>query len=508
MKKIISLLAVFSFLCNFSFAQQSGMLDPAFDFDGRVVTMFTDEARAFAVEVQADGKIVAGGFRIASGHADFVLCRYNNDGSLDQTFGNGGIAITDILPGKNDCIRDLKIQNDGKIVVAGDGGYPGVTRILAARFNSNGTLDTGFGNNGVIDLISMADSYESAFALDSLNRIFIGGCEPGTGWYRPVILCFDSTGTPDSTFGINGIIKDYDFIGSVEDIIPTESGLISCVSSMSFIIAKYHYSGSRDTSFGTNGYVTDDFGSNQWAASTQCALQPDGKIIASGWVDYTHLGNGEDFVLARYTADGVLDSTFGTVGYVVYPVALRDVLTAMQLLPDGKILASGFVEFNANVPGYNFSLLKLNPDGSRDVSFGSNGLVTTDFGSYADISFGMTIQNDSAIVVCGQTYLGNRLSFALARYKDAALTGVNENHNHNNDLLIYPVPVVDGKINFSTALNDATINIYDVSGRAVFHADDFSGTTLNVKSVFAKGVYNIQVVSEKISGALLFTVTE
>ena len=206
--------------------------------------------------------------------------------------------------------------------------------------------------------------------------------------------------------------------------------------------------GGLDTTFGNAGQVTTDFfgGADQ---ASYVVIQSDSKILTGGTaVDSS--GN-MDFALARYNTDGALDSTFGTNGKVTTNFFGEDAtLTRLALQSDNKIVACGWDGMGNNLATENFALARYNADGSLDSTFGTGGKVTTDFFGSSDQTFGIAIQSDGKIVVCGRAEMPaaqNISDLALARY--------------NSDGSLDPSFGADGKVTTQTSGMNA--NGFDVA---------------------------------------------
>ncbi len=338
-------------------------LDTTFGTGGIVIT--PDTTTIVAIAIQKDGKIIA----IGSVSGDFIIARYNTDGSLDTMFGVGGLVITDFGPG--DSARDVAIQKDGKIVVAGLSS----ALVLVARYTVNGDLDLTFGSGGSVIADLGAGSVIQSIALQKDGKIVVAGSvAPGA---------------------------DTDFA-----------------------TARFNTDGSLDLSFGIGGVVITDLGgdTNQGNA---VAIQKDGKIVVAGFSDAG--GLSFDFAVARYNTDGSLDATFNPIGIVPGTVITNfggitstdDRGRAVAIQKDGKIVVAG--ESDAGGGFSNFAVARYNTDGSLDATFNPAGslpgTVTTDFAGLLDIGFSVAIQKDGKIVVAGESFVSGSPEFAVARYK-------------------------------------------------------------------------------------------
>lgn len=177
--------------------------------------------------------------------------------------------------------------------------------------------------------------------------------------------------------------------------------------------------GDLDTSFSGNGMVTTDFDVKRDEANA-VAIQPDGKIVVAGRTAEPASLSNPDFALARYHANGTLDTSFSGDGKLTTDFGVNSSARAVALQPDGKIVAAGGTESVLDDPD-DFALARYLPNGSLDPTFSGDGLVTTEFGgSFEPFAAALAIQiqpKNGRIVVAG-TALGDAtsLDFALARY--------------------------------------------------------------------------------------------
>ena len=414
----------------------AGDLDPTFGSAGMVTTDInrsTDIANAVAV--QADGKLVVVGQTYKQNDfsdEDFVVTRYNPDGTLDTTFGRGGKVRTD-FPGLAAVPSSVVIQPNGKIVVAG-GAFPLFTflgNFEVVRYNPNGSLDTSFGNGGIVTTNFPEGSYASSVALQADGKVIAAGTvfvdfvigEPSNTDFA--LARYNSDGTPDTSFGNGGQVST-DFFGMEDDafsVLIQPDGKIVAVGSANnpatyydFAAVRYLSNGTIDTTFGVAGKVSTDFGDQNFDRAHSAALQPDGRIVAAGFA-ISQNGGVQNFAVARYTSSGVLDTTFSRDGITQIDFG-SCCQSAYQVLlqSDGKIITVGYA--NTEDSDSDFLLARLNPRGSLDTTFGVGGKVRTSFGDLNGGANGAILQSDGKIVAVGfqATFSNQWANFALARY--------------------------------------------------------------------------------------------
>lgn len=399
----------------------SGSLDAGFGQSGKVVTPGgNSEDRAMAVVMEPGGKVVIAGSSIRSGTSyDTTLVRYNGDGSLDPTFGIGGIAIQSLFATEDRALAIVR-QSSGKWVIAGYALVGSTYDYLVARFNTDGTLDRTFGTDGKTTT-SIGTSHDYAFAMARLSddRIIVGGYsyDVATSRYNMALSKYTDDGVLDPSFGSSG--KTTVSVGSGSSycfgVVVQPSGKIIAVGYASVLSSdiaavQFNADGTVDIAgFGTNGKTTIDINSSSDYGYAG-ALQSDGKILIAG---SAHFGGGSDFAAVRLNADGTLDTSFDFDGKVYYAVgpSLDEARTVQQT--NGRIVLAGS---SYNGLDYDFSLLRLFSDGAMDTSFGSSGKLVTPVGAGSDRIFSSTIDSVGKIVVVGDSLSGSTLDFALAKY--------------------------------------------------------------------------------------------
>jgi uncharacterized delta-60 repeat protein len=305
-----------------------GSLDPSFGGDGIVTTGFgpTEEGdAAFAVALQPDGKIVAAGQAGPTfSPADFALARYESDGDLDPTFGEGGLVRTTLEPVNDDWIEGVAIQDDGKIMTVGaavtgpgDGGPEGDIDHAWVRYDSTGALDPTFSDDGKL-VLGLGDGTNrdgpwGGIALQSDGKIVSGGVAltgPANANREFAFSRLTDDGSLDSSFGTGGIVRFGIAPGNEDDIIwdltldPSERIVAVGQSRVfdgaeeDFAVVRLLPDGSLDGSFGTGGFVTTAIGPG-YDAPFGVAVDKTGKIAVAGECDMGPPG-GVDVCLARY----------------------------------------------------------------------------------------------------------------------------------------------------------------------------------------------------------------
>jgi uncharacterized delta-60 repeat protein len=451
-----------------------GTLDPSFDGDGLVTTAFSDGARANAVLIQPDGKIVAAGEM----NGAYALARYNADGSLDTSFDGDGRATNDIT-GFSDAAFSVALQADGKIIAAGGAPYGEATftAMGVTRYNADGSIDSTFGTSGVTR-VKPSDGYAvaRAVALQVDGKIVLagytrGGFSENSIDYDFAVARLLTNGTPDFAFGSGNIVRtkfaDDRHADAANAVVIQPDGKIVAAgavryqfgsplegSSLRTIVGliRYNPNGTLDTSFGASGKVTAPF-TDLFAAATSpvthdralaargVALMPDGKIVTAGQGFYP--GTKGDIVLTRFNANGSLDDgsaadatpgdSFGANGKVRTDFGLlaeANEAAAAAVQPDGRILVAGGGETSRNMGSGQFDLLRYHQNGERDLSFGGGGRASAVFSEAGGLvpaaATSVVVQPNGMAVVAGVVHGGDNsrrfFRAALARFTpDGAL---------------------------------------------------------------------------------------
>lgn len=316
---------------------ENGTPDNTFDGDGLAQVPSLSQSNAIAI--QTDGKIVVAG---RSGD-DVALARFNSNGSLDMTFDGDGTA-TLVLP-ENQNINDIAIQPDGKIIVVGNSVVSGAQDFMVVRFNANGTPDASFGPTGIGVLTYSLNSFDffSSVAIQPDGNIIAGGYTGDLSFTDFALYRITATGSLDTTFDTDGrlttSIRQSDGLNKV--LLQPDGKIIATGitrnSGQSFdaAVVRYNPNGSLDTSFDVDGIVTTN--DTAFDETSAAALQPDGKIIIAERRDNTVSA------LIRFNPNGSLDTSFHGDGIFKFPASTYTNTNpkAVAIQPDGKIIVSG-----------------------------------------------------------------------------------------------------------------------------------------------------------------------
>ena len=335
-----------------------------------------------AVAQQADGKLVVAGYHDEGSSTNMVVLRVNADGTLDQSFGtaddgteNGIVNIS--LGDGNDIARDVAVQADGKIVVAGDSvTADGSSNIIVARLNADGSVDESFGqsedgtpNGFVATSLGNGDDKANSLVVQPDGKIVVAGnriAEDGSS--NIIVARYDAAGVPDATFGASG-----------DDGTP-------------------------------EGFVNLSLGEGDDVAR-DVALQADGKVVVAG--DSVSADGSSNFVLARLNADGTPDEAFGVAedgtpnGFVSTSLGEgNDYATGLAIQGDGKLVVAGYHQEGEST---NIAVARYEANGDLDQAFGTaddgteNGIVNISLGDGDDMANAVAVQGDKLIVVAGTT---------------------------------------------------------------------------------------------------------
>jgi uncharacterized delta-60 repeat protein len=339
-------------------------------------------------------------------------------GDLDSTFSSDGKVATNFTRG-DDIATAIAFQLDGKIVVAGLAGGTG-GKFALARYTLGGGLDTTFGGDGKVTTnFGPGTDWVNALAVQPDGKIVaVGADRPARGDnLRLALARYNTDGSLDASFSGDGKLttnftSGYDY---AEDVVLQTDGKIIVAGEArgQFALARYDAEGRLDSTFGGDGKAKTDLNSGVDDA-TSVAIQGDGKIIAAGWSGPAR-SNDYRFAVVRYDSDGGLDTTFSGDGKVTTNFTRGfDYGWDMALQADGRIVVVGA----AAGAGERFALARYDATGALDDGFGGDGKVITNFNTGSDVATGVAVHGDGRIVAAGWSgpARSSDYRFALARY--------------------------------------------------------------------------------------------
>jgi uncharacterized delta-60 repeat protein len=383
----------------------AGDLDPTFGSGGVATSALVAGGPAYGGVVRVEGAVDPSGRIVVVGQTngiDMGVARYNPDGSLDATFGKGGIVDTSLgsynptYGTYSSAAHEVAIDPaTGKILVLGNVVLPFSIKPLVpvqnqafvlARYNTDGTLDTTFGNpvyshktvvghtGYVTTLVAGFGDFDEprALAVDSRGRIVIEGYNGASGQGNNVVLRYTSAGSLDKSFGSGGKVafgkhvtfSDMQVQSDDKIVVATLSQTTTATGSIDFAVYRFTASGAADASFGTGGVVTTDFGQNppqaEWAQ--RVLIQADGDIVAVGSARVvTPNGVVSMIGVARYTSGGQLDPAFGSAGLAYGPAGVSSSIIHIE--------GAALDELGRVVVVANDSITRFTTDGMVDATF-------------------------------------------------------------------------------------------------------------------------------------------
>ncbi|MBL7945206.1 MAG: hypothetical protein JNN32_04020 [Flavobacteriales bacterium] len=472
---------------------QPGTLDASFGANGLAIAAVTGNySSGEAIAEQPDGKIVVGG--ATPGYA--LLARFNADGTLDSGFGNNGLVLTDV-DASNDFVGAVAVQPNGNIIAGGvrfnalaDG------RAIVMRHLPDGDLDASFGTNGIrtIDFTGTTDSFIKGLVLQPDGRIVACGERyTGTAW-ESFVLRLNSDGTTDSGFGIVQMDISTDGDDNATDITLQNDGkIVVCGTSESITGG-----GMFIARLNANGTFDGTFGTG-------------GKLVLDIGGGGTDAGNsvrvqddgkvivcglldtqdGYRIGVARMLENGTLDNTFGTNGSVAINLGVDDwALPTLAVQPDGKILVGA--DNNTGNPA-RVKVIRLLSDGSLDASFGINGIGTSNATSGNDFEYAVRtlFLSDGGIAVAGYVDTPNNVQVAAWKFQSGLNVGISEGSGEGS-FRIVPNPVHDELWIDRVAMSTANITIRELTGREVLGWSNHSARSIDV-SALPPGTYSLSI---------------
>jgi len=359
----------------------------------------------WSLSIQKDNKIIAAGWANTDAEtpSDISIIRLYENGEKDTTFNRTGLFSIGTSTWEDAYAS--AVQSDGKILVAGRFFNGSSWDFLIIRFNPDGSLDSSFNRKGFFtkDFFGKDDR---AFAMDiqSDGKIIVCGFAENFNWDFAV-LRLNSDGTIDSSFSTNGIFTKN--IGTYNDVAfsikaQSDGKIIICgwtyiFGSWDFALVRLNSDGKPDNTFGDNGIVTTDY-FHLYNTAHSVAIQSDGKYVAAGYTKKPG-STDTDIMLVRYNTDGSIDKSFGNNGIVLADYhGSDDFAWVIKVDQFDKLVVGG----NVNINGSKIiEIARFNSDGSPDISFGEKGIFVTKIFGVDEECRDMLIQPDGKILLTG-----------------------------------------------------------------------------------------------------------
>lgn len=412
-----------------------GELDPTFGVGGKVQPPFGPESGAGGVAVQPDGRILVAGSTEAS--TGFTIARLLPNGSPDPSWGGGDGVVTTPL-GEFAASFDVAVQPNGKVVAVGQAaGEKKESDFAIVRYLSNGELDPSFGEGGIVILpVGTLGDQARSVAIGPGGRIAAVGIAELPSFRDAVgVAVLESDGTPEAAFAGDGTTVIQTESGEDdrgEAVVVQPDGKVLVADSTGagggdgFTLIRLGLDGKPDTSFGGDGVVETPIpgeGPIEEGRISDVLVQPDGKIVGGGYGwDFTGGEFVGKFEIVRYLENGELDPSFGEGGMVgVRPPGTHSFGRALGLAANGKLVLGGTYDANENPLEEDVApaLVRVNPNGSLDTTFGNGGIVAEPLtaGLEEESLEGLAIQPDGKIVTTGYQYREpGGLSGVVSRY--------------------------------------------------------------------------------------------
>ncbi|HRH50391.1 MAG TPA: T9SS type A sorting domain-containing protein [Panacibacter sp.] len=416
--KVVLMTTIFNLFLAVNANAQPGTLDSSFGMNG--IVPVTGFEIASATALQADGKIIVGG-EITDRF--FVVSRFNSDGSIDESFGDEGIVKTNIYSTHGFYMlqsTSIAVQKDGKILIGGTGYYPGHTtgddqfNFLILRYNTDGSLDENFGDRGaVISDFQLHGDYIQNIVLQPDGKILAAG-QSGVD----VLLArYNTDGSFDESFGNgNGWLRQiFAGVAVCRGLSLQPDGKIVLLAAeqdnYSYLL-RYKTDGTKDSSFGENGKIATNAVDHEQLQDV--IVQGDGKILAAGYSYKNDIGTNVG-LLFRYNQNGSYDTSFGEGGKVINRIDTgRFSINHVLIQPDKQIITTGSYSLRNDITNYTGSVIKYNKDGSYNQHFGINAMVLTTKGNAKDAAL---LQDGKMIILEGKFGV-----YFLSRYKGEPIT--------------------------------------------------------------------------------------
>jgi uncharacterized delta-60 repeat protein len=458
--------------------------------------------------MQPNGKIVIAGYSSDSNYTHYscLVARMNEDGSPDASFGQQGYILDSVAGNTRNFAYSVALQADGKIVVVGitQPGLNNPTKMVIARYNTNGTPDHSFNGSGKI-LAALGSTDDEAFCVKIQNdgKILVSGYTTNANNKKLfALLRYNTNGNLDASFNGSGIVTtsiqgapSADYANAIA--LQSDGKILQGGTSNGniFAVVRYNTDGSIDNSFNGNGITTVQLGTPAGNSVPDLLIQSDNKIVVAATMTSTMCKYP---AVIRFNSNGTIDNTFNNTGtftasYMIPQNYCYVPLGDGMLQSNHKMILAG-ARINPSVGGMDHLLLRINEDGSVDNSFGTNGEIVSSY------PYNQNYIN-AAKLINNRIYAAGNVGFAasVTAYTDSINSeSVPSTMAHNSEN-IYPNPATNSiNITIPKVTTPANIYIYDVQGRLLQKTQAAPNTSVAIVNVanLPAGLYIAQCRQE------------
>jgi len=451
----VAFLWIICFLISSSVCASDGILDTTFHSpDGYMLwDGGSGYDRGRDIALQQDGKILVTGYMTNGTDNDLMVLRYDPNGTLDTGFGTNGAFIYDGGYG-NDGGYAIAVQSDNKILVAGESSNGTDSDVIVLRLDTDGTLDPNFSSNGIYsyDGNNGSDSAIDLLVQSDGKSLMCGSSSNGMD-NDLMVMRLNANGTNDTTFGTNGVVI-YDRVNNNDFgtrlTIQNDDKILVAGNSHNgadndILVARFDTSGILDPNFGVGGTVHYDGG--DYDRGYGLGIDSQGNIIVTGLITQPDANSTDyDIAVLRFDPNGVLDPTFGNNGIFLYDGGTREECYDLLVQCDDSILIAGHSGNSlTGISDWNLVVLKVDLNGILDTTFGTEGLFAFDPTTNTEWGYGLALQPDGKIVVTGQAYNGIDDDVIVLRLENSICVS-DESPGINNPIAHWPMDEGSGDI--------------------------------------------------------------
>lgn len=497
MKKTILLAYTLIGILHFANAQYP-ILDPTFNGNGYgQIAIPGNSEEANALKIQSDGKIVLAGYRVnSSADHDVMVSRVNSNGTPDLSFTTYTSHI-----GTNSEFNDMAIQSDGKIVCVGRTGTLTNSDVLVMRFLTNGMPDSTFSGDGMftVDLNALGlDDQASSIKIQSDGKIVVAGSCELRGNYNLFVIRLTTSGSLDNSFNGNGyyynhVSRGNDMIYSMDlsggKIVLCGSGVDSAGNYL-FLAARILSNGGMDLSFGTMGVFTNSIPGNLNIARKILALS-NGKYLLVCNTSVGSIQYGKPMIM-RLLSDGTLDNDYALFGISNHlSIPKYFVSENAALAPNGDIVLEGY---HMGAPGsVEIGVGRIDSTGVYVSGFGTNGFIWFSVAGGSNICHDIALQTDGKIVLAGAYRNSTMTEGDLCAIRlSMSGTGISDMQT-DVTCRAYPNPLSD-ELHIESNTPLTAYAIYTLDGKVCIETslEMEKETVIDVRTL-SKGIYVLQV---------------